>query len=86
VLDDISPREAGVYADLIEFVQDRPGHDFRYAINAARIKTELGWHPQVMFENGIRRTIEWYLDNQGWVNTVGGAAATKTRLGLGGSE
>ena len=86
VLDDISPREAGVYADLIEFVQDRPGHDFRYAINAARIKAELGWHPQVMFENGIRRTIEWYLDNQGWVNTVGGAAATKTRLGLGGSE
>ena len=86
VLDDISPREAGVYADLIEFVQDRPGHDFRYAINAARIKAELGWHPQVMFENGIRRTIEWYLDNQGWVDTVGGAAATKTRLGLGGSE
>ena len=86
VLDDISPREAGVYADLIEFVQDRPGHDFRYAINAARIKAELGWHPQVMFENGIRRTIGWYLDNQGWVDTVGGAAATKTRLGLGGSE
>lgn len=86
VLDDISPREAGVYADLIEFVQDRPGHDFRYAINAARIKAELGWHPQVMFENGIRRTIEWYLYNQGWVDTVGGAAATKTRLGLGGSE
>ena len=86
VLDNISPRAAGLYADLITFVEDRPGHDFRYAIDADRIKTELGWRPQERFETGIRRTIEWYLANEDWVDTVGGTTATKTRLGLGGSE
>jgi len=86
VLDDIAPREAGPYSNLIEFVQDRPGHDFRYAIDASRIKSELNWTPQEMFETGIRRTIEWYLDNQDWVDTVGGTHSATKRLGLGGSE
>ena len=86
VLDDIAPRETGLHSDLITFVRDRPGHDFRYAIDAARIKSELDWHPQEQFEAGIRRTIEWYLDNQEWVDTVGGAHSTTKRLGLGDSE
>jgi len=85
VLDDIAPREAGRYSDLITFVQDRPGHDFRYAIDASRIKSELNWTPQEKFETGIRRTIEWYLDNQNWVDTVGGTHSATKRLGLGGS-
>jgi len=85
VLDDIAPREAGTYSDLIAFVQDRPGHDFRYAIDASRIKSELNWTPQEKFETGIRRTIEWYLDNQNWVDTVGGTHSATKRLGLGGS-
>ena len=86
VLDDIAPRGNETYSDLITFVQDRPGHDFRYAIDADRIKTELGWRPQERFETGIRRTIEWYLANQDWVNVVGGAHSATKRQGLGGSE
>ena len=70
---------------LISHVADRPGHDFRYAIDASRIKSELNWTPQEMFETGIRRTIEWYLDNQDWVDTVGGTHSATKRLGLGGS-
>ena len=86
VLDDIAPRGNGTYSDLITFVQDRPGHDFRYAIDADRIKTELGWRPQERFETGIRRTIEWYLANQDWVNVVGGTHSATKRQGLGESE
>ncbi|MCB1220322.1 MAG: dTDP-glucose 4,6-dehydratase [Planctomycetales bacterium] len=55
---------------LIEFVPDRPGHDRRYAVNHERIATELGWNPQVRFEDGIRRTIDWYLDNQAWLDAI----------------
>jgi len=84
VLDELRPRKTGEYSDLITFVQDRPGHDFRYAIDATRIKTELGWGPREEFETGIRRTIEWYLGNQDWVASVGGASSAAKRLGLGG--
>lgn len=56
--------------NLIRFVKDRPGHDRRYAIDAAKIQQELGWTPSVSFEEGIRRTVEWYLDNQEWVTSV----------------
>ncbi|MEZ5338904.1 MAG: dTDP-glucose 4,6-dehydratase [bacterium] len=55
---------------LIEFVPDRPGHDRRYAVNHERIALELGWNPQVRFEDGIRRTIDWYLDNQAWLAAI----------------
>ena len=52
--------------DLISFVTDRPGHDFRYAIDATKIKRHLGWDPVETFETGIEKTVRWYLDNQDW--------------------
>ena len=55
---------------LITFVKDRPGHDRRYAIDASKIKAELGWEPSVTFEQGIRLTIDWYLNNRQWVNEI----------------
>ncbi|MDY5353300.1 MAG: GDP-mannose 4,6-dehydratase, partial [Bacteroides pyogenes] len=56
--------------DLISFVKDRLGHDQRYAIDPSKIKAELGWYPETAFESGIVKTIEWYLDNQAWVEQV----------------
>ena len=64
ILDEMSPRAVGRYADLLTSVTDRLGHDFRYAIDSSRIETDLGWHPAETFESGIRRTIEWYLANE----------------------
>jgi len=61
---------AGSYETQIEFIRDRPGHDRRYAVDAGRIQTELGWHPTQSFESGLARTIRWYLDNSAWVATV----------------
>lgn len=57
-------------ADLITYVADRPGHDLRYAIDASKIKNDLGWEPTVTFEEGLSRTVSWYLDNPAWVNSV----------------
>jgi len=71
ILDRLAPREDGKpYAGLIEFVRDRPGHDFRYAIDAGRIESELGWRPRETFESGLERTVRWYLENQEWVTNV----------------
>jgi dTDP-glucose 4,6-dehydratase len=58
------------YEELITFVEDRPGHDVRYAIDASKIKRELGWVPQETFESGLRKTVEWYLANEGWWQSV----------------
>jgi dTDP-glucose 4,6-dehydratase len=58
------------YAALITFVKDRPGHDRRYAIDAGKIRRELGWTPRQTFDSGIRRTVEWYLDNGAWLAAV----------------
>jgi dTDP-glucose 4,6-dehydratase len=58
------------HAGLITFVTDRPGHDRRYAINAGKIERELGWRPADTFATGLRRTVEWYLQNQAWVEEV----------------
>ncbi|MDK9362305.1 dTDP-glucose 4,6-dehydratase [Lelliottia wanjuensis] len=69
LLDEIVPKE-GSYRDQITYVTDRPGHDRRYAIDAHKIGEELGWEPQETFESGIRKTVEWYLSNQNWVNNV----------------
>jgi dTDP-glucose 4,6-dehydratase len=70
LLDEMKPDAAGSYRRLITFVTDRPGHDRRYAIDARRIAAELGWKPARTFETGIRETVRWYLDNQGWVADV----------------
>ena len=56
--------------DLITHVQDRLGHDIRYAINSSKIAKDLGWYPETDFETGIRKTVKWYLENQDWVNEV----------------
>ena len=69
LLDEIVPKE-GSYRDQITYVTDRPGHDRRYAIDAAKISAELGWKPQETFESGIRKTVEWYLSNTQWVENV----------------
>ena len=71
ILDQLSPRpDSRSYREQIVFVQDRPGHDRRYAIDATTVQRELGWRPAETFETGIRKTIEWYLDNQTWVGNV----------------
>ena len=71
ILDELKPREDGLsYASQITYVTDRPGHDRRYAIDASKIEIQLGWRPAETFETGIRKTVQWYLDNQVWVNNV----------------
>jgi dTDP-glucose 4,6-dehydratase len=71
ILDELSPRsDAKKYADQITYVTDRPGHDRRYAIDATKINRDLGWKPDETFETGIRKTVQWYLDNQVWVQNV----------------
>lgn len=71
LLDSLLPRTDGVtYANQITYVKDRPGHDRRYAIDARKIERELGWKPEQTFETGLRKTVEWYLENQDWVSDV----------------
>ncbi|AVZ37445.1 dTDP-glucose 4,6-dehydratase [Pseudomonas aeruginosa] len=71
LLDELRPRADGQpYQQQIAYVTDRPGHDRRYAIDATKLATELGWKPAETFETGIRKTVQWYLDNQTWVNNV----------------
>ncbi|WP_313623685.1 dTDP-glucose 4,6-dehydratase [Achromobacter sp.] len=71
LLDELSPRADGQpYKNQITFVKDRPGHDQRYAIDASRLERELGWKPAETFESGIRKTVQWYLDNQQWVANI----------------
>ena len=71
LLDELKPREDGkLYREQITFIKDRPGHDRRYAIDATKISNELGWKPEETFETGIRKTVQWYLDNQDWVANV----------------
>ncbi len=69
-LDEVQPDPAGSYRRLVTYVTDRPGHDRRYAIDASKVERELGWRPAETFESGIRKTIQWYLDNPGWVQRV----------------
>jgi len=71
LIDELAPKAGGQSRQLIAFVKDRPGHDRRYAIDATRIKQDLGWTPAYTFERGIRETVQWYLENQDWVRLVG---------------
>ena len=83
ILDEMSPRENGSnYADLITYVQDRPGHDFRYAIDATKINQDLGWSPKESFETGIRKTIDWYLNNREWWQAIQNNTYQQERLGV----
>ncbi|WP_036178434.1 dTDP-glucose 4,6-dehydratase [Palleronia rufa] len=90
-LDRLRPRDAGPHADLITFVTDRPGHDLRYAIDPSRIRDELGWRPGVTLEQGLERTVDWYLANQDWWRAlldrdgVGARLGTGTAAGRGGA-
>ena len=70
IMDTKLNRTLGESAELITYVKDRPGHDLRYAIDASKINRELGWKPSVTFEEGLERTIDWYLSNQTWLNNV----------------
>jgi dTDP-glucose 4,6-dehydratase len=71
ILDELKPRADGKsYAEQITFVKDRPGHDRRYAIDASKLKRELGWRPAETFDSGIKKTVQWYLDNPAWVEGV----------------
>lgn len=83
LLDEMRPRQAGgSYRDLITFVKDRPGHDWRYAIDATKLEAELGWRPQESFESGLCKTVSWYLAHPDWLeDIISGAYRTKW-LGL----
>ena len=82
ILDNLKPRvNGGPYTELITYVKDRPGHDFRYAIDASKIKNDLQWVPQETFESGIRKTIQWYLDNETWWRQIQDRPYNQERLG-----
>ncbi len=84
ILDILRPRaDKKSYQEQIAFVADRPGHDFRYAIDASRIRKELGWQPQETFESGLKKTVQWYLDNENWWRSIQQRSYAGQRLGLG---
>ncbi|MCU0708046.1 MAG: dTDP-glucose 4,6-dehydratase [Pirellula sp.] len=81
LVDEFLGREAGTSRKLIRFVQDRPGHDRRYAIDATKIQSELGWKPSVYLEEGLRKTVQWYLNERSWVDRVSSGDYRRERLG-----
>jgi len=84
LLDDLKKRSGNKsYRDLISYVPDRPGHDMRYAIDASKIKSELGWSPKETFESGIKKTVKWYLENLDWCKRVQDGSYRRERLGIG---
>jgi dTDP-glucose 4,6-dehydratase len=83
ILDQEAPGDRP-HGDLIAFVSDRPGHDLRYAIDASKIKRELGWQPSVTLDEGLRQTVRWYLNNRDWWRAIQARGHQQTRLGLGG--
>ncbi|WP_296191712.1 MULTISPECIES: dTDP-glucose 4,6-dehydratase [unclassified Psychrobacter] len=83
ILDELKPRTDGTqYESLITFVKDRPGHDLRYAIDASKIANELNWTPTETFDSGIRKTVEWYLNNMEWCSRVQDGSYQRERLGI----
>ncbi|MBP5640577.1 MAG: dTDP-glucose 4,6-dehydratase [Victivallales bacterium] len=83
VLDGLRPKPSGKYEEQIQFVPDRPGHDLRYAIDAEKLSTTLGWHPEETFESGIQKTVQWYLDNNWWWQPIREKKYSGSRLGRG---
>jgi len=85
LLEELAPEEKTVsierYEDLISFVKDRPGHDVRYAIDASKIERDLGWKPAETFETGLRKTVQWYLDNRDWWSSILDGTYQLERLG-----
>jgi len=81
ILDRLRPRNAGSYSDLVAFVTDRPGHDARYAIDPSRIIKELGWRPSVNVEEGLEKTVQWYLENENWWRPLLERSGVGERLG-----
>lgn len=81
ILDSVKPKAEGSYKDLVTTVTDRPGHDMRYAIDASKMQKELGWAPQETFESGIQKTVQWYLDNPKWWQSVLDGSYQGQRLG-----
>ena len=69
-VDRLLGREEGSSSKLISYVDDRAGHDLRYAIDSTKLKNELGWNPSLQFEEGIEKTVAWYLDNKEWINNI----------------
>ncbi len=86
ILDELHPKASGSYADQIEFVPDRPGHDRRYAIDAAKLRRELGWAPAETFDSGIRKTVAWYLTNDWWWRPIRERKYSGERLGKDGGR
>lgn len=86
LLDELKPDPMGKHERLISYVTDRPGHDHRYAIDASKLRRELGWVPQENFETGLRRTVKWYLANQAWMDNVTSGAYRGERLGSGAAK
>lgn len=86
IMDRIYPRNSGSYLEQISFVTDRPGHDRRYAINASKIKNELGWEPSIGFDEGFERTVRWYVENRGWWEPLLSRPKGGDRLGLAKSQ
>lgn len=82
ILDQKRPKASGSYADQIRFVADRPGHDARYAIDPSRIRDELGWRPSVTVEQGLEKTVQWYLDNEAWWKPIQQRQGVGVRLGV----
>lgn len=81
ILDELRPKKSGKYADQIVFVKDRPGHDLRYAIDADKLRQKLGWQPQENFTTGLRKTLQWYLDNDWWWRPIRDKKYAGERLG-----
>lgn len=82
IMDSERPRASGTYSDLIDFVTDRPGHDRRYAVNASKIKVQLGWEPSISADEGFAATVRWYLENRDWWEPLLSRSGVGQRLGL----
>ena len=82
-MNELKPLKNGnKYEDLITFVSDRPGHDYRYAIDSSKIQKELNWKPKETFKTGISKTIEWYLENENWWRKIQRLHYNQERMGL----